>query len=211
MRESLKAILEGAVPLESGERLFGVIYALDSEDEIKDESKWIKANPNIGVSVQWDFLRQKVKQSESRPATRNGMMTYHFGFWLQSADKWLDGEAWNKCKGEVLRQGKCFVGIDLSATQDLSAICRLWVHGNFWHVDFKCWTTEGYLDSVPDKLRAIYTMAEESGVLEVQDEPVIDYEPMKEYKLLRLRTNTGFGSAGVDPWNAKRFTNDGCS
>ena len=207
LREDLRAVLEGAVPLEVGERTFGVIYCQDSEDEIHDESKWLKSNPNLGVSVQLDFLRQKVKQMETRPSTKNSVKTYHFGFWLQSADKWMDGAQWNKCKGEVVREGKCFVGIDLSATQDLSAICRLWVHGNYWHVDFRCWTTEGYLAGVPEKLQRIYEMAQESGVLEVQDEPVIDYEPMKEY-IIETQDEYGIWSAGVDPWNAKRFTNE---
>ena len=38
---------------------FGVIYTLDEGDSWEDESTWIKANPNLGVSVQLDDLRRK--------------------------------------------------------------------------------------------------------------------------------------------------------
>jgi len=40
------------------ESLFAIIYELDKDDDPADESLWIKANPNLNVSVKLDYLRQ---------------------------------------------------------------------------------------------------------------------------------------------------------
>ncbi len=47
---------------------FGVIYTLDEGDSWEDESTWIKANPNLGVSVQLDDLRRKRVRCKATPA-----------------------------------------------------------------------------------------------------------------------------------------------
>ena len=44
-------------------KLLPIIYELDSRDEIEDPSQWIKANPNIGISKQVDYLQDKVDRA----------------------------------------------------------------------------------------------------------------------------------------------------
>jgi phage terminase large subunit-like protein len=36
--------------------LFGLIYTLDEGDDFNDRSTWLKAVPNLGVSVSEDYI-----------------------------------------------------------------------------------------------------------------------------------------------------------
>ena len=43
------------------------IAALDKEDDFKDESNWIKANPNLGITVRVEALREQVQEIKGIP------------------------------------------------------------------------------------------------------------------------------------------------
>ena len=48
--------------------MFAYIAAIDDEDDPFDESCWIKANPNLGVSVKADDLRRKAEKAQELPS-----------------------------------------------------------------------------------------------------------------------------------------------
>ena len=54
-------VLDGTVKDDS---YFGIIYNLDDEDDYLAESNWVKANPNLGVSVQKPHLRDMIKDKD---------------------------------------------------------------------------------------------------------------------------------------------------
>ena len=58
------------------------IAALDDGDDPKDEAAWAKANPNLGVTVQVDNLREMVAEIENNPAKRFGFERYVCNRWL---------------------------------------------------------------------------------------------------------------------------------
>lgn len=53
-------------------------YKLDSIDEINDPAMWIKANPNIGISVSYDAYQQDVERAEKVPSARNDILAKRF-------------------------------------------------------------------------------------------------------------------------------------
>lgn len=64
----LKGILEQQF---DDDAYWGVIYEIDDDDDWRNEACWIKANPNLGVSVSLDSLREAARIAEtSRPAWR---------------------------------------------------------------------------------------------------------------------------------------------
>ena len=56
------------------DRWFGVIYTLDEGDEYTDEDVWVKANPNLDVSVDRTSLRSEIKQAKELKSKRNGVL-----------------------------------------------------------------------------------------------------------------------------------------
>jgi phage terminase large subunit-like protein len=53
--------------IKQDDSFFSVIYSLDEGDDWKDESVWIKANPNLDVTVSKDFIRKQVLQAINNP------------------------------------------------------------------------------------------------------------------------------------------------
>ena len=66
------------------------IYEQDNEDEIYDESKWIKSNPNLGVSKPYQYLRSMLEEMKSKPTERTTILTKDFNVPQKSAQGWLD-------------------------------------------------------------------------------------------------------------------------
>ena len=134
--DECQKILDGTV--EDPETLV-VVYAAAPEDDWQDEAVWHKANPNLGVSKKLDTMRANARRAGQLPRLENHFRNYHLNQWTEQAVRWLPIDAvddegnrygWTHCTGPVpwakleehLRGKKCFGGLDLSSTTDLSAL-----------------------------------------------------------------------------------------
>ncbi len=104
-----------------------VIYAADEGDDWRHPSTWAKANPNLGVSITKKFLEGELKKCEGMPGRVAAFKQLYLNLWTQDVAAWLDLDAWIECalpgikNLERYRGRKCFGGLDLSKTTDLSA------------------------------------------------------------------------------------------
>ncbi|MBY3257074.1 terminase large subunit [Rhizobium laguerreae] len=116
-----------------------VVYAADPDDDWQSEKTWRKANPNLGVSKKLDTMRTNARRARQLPRLENHFKNYHLNIWTEQAVRWLPIDAtdddgnkfgWDHCKGPIhwsdlaerLDGKRCFGGLDLSSTNDLSAI-----------------------------------------------------------------------------------------
>jgi phage terminase large subunit-like protein len=101
----------------------------DCDDWKTEGTHWLKANPNLGVSIQWDYLREQVQEALGIPSQRNMVRRLNFCQWTQQEAVWIPPEAWAACKGSIstasLVGRECFLGIDLSDKIDLSAVVAI--------------------------------------------------------------------------------------
>lgn len=104
---------------------FGMIFTLDEGDDWQDDRVWIKANPNLGVSKKWDDMRRKAARAREMPAALNAFLRLELDVWTQSDVRWVPFDHWQACGQAVdadgLRGRKCYAGLDLSSTTDVSA------------------------------------------------------------------------------------------
>lgn len=98
----------------------------DCDDWKTEGPHWLKANPNLGVSLSWQYLREQVREAIDLPSQRNLVRRLNFCQWTQQATAWIPTEQWKGCKGTITSASlvgrECFVGIDLSDKIDLSAV-----------------------------------------------------------------------------------------
>jgi phage terminase large subunit-like protein len=98
----------------------------DCDDWKTEGPHWLKANPNLGVSLQWAYLRNQVQKAVDLPSERNMVRRLNFCQWTQQADVWIPAEKWAACKTTLLPAAfvgrDCYVGIDLSEKIDLSSV-----------------------------------------------------------------------------------------
>lgn len=116
-----------------------VVYAANDNDDWTAPETWARANPNLGVSVKLETLAEDCNRARQLPRLENDFKRYRLNMWTEQAVRWLpidgvDDEGrkfgWDQCIGPTpwrdlearLAGLRCFGGLDLSATQDLSAL-----------------------------------------------------------------------------------------
>ena len=188
-------------------RCFSLLYCLDKDDDWRDPKVWIKANPNLGVSLFEDYLASQVLDAEVDPSSRAAILTKHFNSWGESVDSWIAPKEWRACKADNLKRGSRWAcGIDLADTLDLCAVTPIWPDGPRMNVDTYCWAPKASLEKTTPKARAMYQEGVESGELVLTEEDAVDYDRVMA-KMKELREEYGDPElVGVDGWNAKRFT-----
>src|SRR6185436_20913452 len=90
---------ERAVNIAAGalqdDRFFSYVCAVDKDDKpLQDESCWPKANPNLDVTIDHDYLRDEVREALQMPAKEATVRRLHFFEWTESANPWISPEVW---------------------------------------------------------------------------------------------------------------------
>lgn len=114
------------------ERVFGIIYTLDDGDDHFDPAVWIKANPNLGKSVQLDELQAQASKAMAMPSALSNFLTKRLNVWVSGESPWMDMRAWEKCGDknfgiESIPDGaKVTMGLDLAQRKDFAALTLAW-------------------------------------------------------------------------------------
>lgn len=197
-------VLEGSVTDDS---YCGVIFTLDEGDDYTDESVWVKANPNLGVSVKLDDLQRKLRKAKEMPAALNAFLRLHMNVWTQAEERWINPDAWALCGGrtpiEELRDEPCYAGLDLSTVNDITALvlkfpqtgdvlCWFWIPEDNMtarerrdRVPFSSWVRRGYVEATPGN--------------------VVDYDYIKERLRKIAKEFRGLKEIGYDPYMATQI------
>ncbi|HVQ14384.1 MAG TPA: terminase TerL endonuclease subunit, partial [Vicinamibacterales bacterium] len=163
---------------------------------------WLKANPNLGISLSWQYLRELVKQAKGRPDAVSDLLRFNFCIWTQAhIQAWAMGK-WRECAAltwtdEDLVGAPCYGGLDLGQTDDFAAWARLWDLGSFCVAKLRFWLPRAALEKYPDRL---YAEWERAGLLTVTDGDTTDVDLIEETILEDARTD-GIVEIGYD----KRF------
>lgn len=119
----LQKILEGVI---ENDQRFGIIFTVDEGDDWTSEDALRKANPNFGISIDADYLRQQQREAISDPRKQNVFKTKHLNIWCQAASPWLNLHHLQQAGDTALVldtfQGEpCVVGLDLASKQDIAS------------------------------------------------------------------------------------------
>jgi phage terminase large subunit-like protein len=109
------------------DRLFAFIARIDEEDDPFDEGVWEKANPNLGVSMDLDYLRIQANEARQKPTAFNSFVRYHCNRKVTSSERAIKPEQWTAAKGDrpdptEFDRVYCHAGFDLGRSDDFSAV-----------------------------------------------------------------------------------------
>lgn len=133
---------EIAAGIKDDDSFFSAIYSLDDDDDWKDENTWIKANPNLDVTISKTYIGTQVVQAINSPADEVGVKTKNLNMWCDSATVWIPDNyvlaATKKIKREDFAGEDCYIGVDLSSNIDLTAVAYLFYKESkfYFFVDF---------------------------------------------------------------------------
>ena len=143
VRTYAQQILQGVI---EADHFLAVYYALDDEDDDFDESTWVKANPLLGVSVTLDKLREYANEAKQQPGALAEFRIKRLNRRAAASDGWIHLLRWRKCGGKVdldaLKGAKCWAGLDLASTRDMTAVRYLWVKDEHWYTWGRYWVPE---------------------------------------------------------------------
>jgi phage terminase large subunit-like protein len=120
-----EAVLAGT---KKNDRLFALIYTTDPEDDWRDVTSWQKANPNWGVSVGEQYLRDALAEGLQSPAKQAAIRTKHLNQWVSSAAGWLNQTDWTKAADSSIvipADAPVWIGVDLAVKTDITAACMV--------------------------------------------------------------------------------------
>ena len=115
---------------------FAFVCSLDPDDDpLEDPGCWPKANPLLGTTVTEEYLAGVVAQAKAMPGKLNGILRLHFCRWTDAETAWMTRAALEPCLADFEPQhvhhgAQAAVGIDLSGTQDLTAVAYAVVTGS---------------------------------------------------------------------------------
>jgi len=175
--EYAKKVMDGIIDDDS---YFAFVCELDKDDDPFDEEVWYKANPNLGVSKTWDYMRKQAKQAKERTETRNNFLTKDLNRWVSAKEEFIKLEDWNKCGVDSIDLSEAtavLLGIDLSRSDDFTALAVTYVLPNN-----RFYTTQHYYipqDNIRDReteLRAPLTKWVLDGHITATPGSTINYE-----------------------------------
>lgn len=109
-------------------RFIGILYEMDSREEVEDEAMWPKANPGLGTVKKWDYMRGEMTKARNDPSYRPEVMTKQFNLPANQSAAFLTWEA-ATCDVDWHYDHQDFkyavVGMDAADGVDLSAATAL--------------------------------------------------------------------------------------
>lgn len=182
-------------------------YKLDGIQEINDPEMWIKANPNIGLTVTYEAYQRDVERAEHSPSARNDIIAKRFGIPMEGTTYFFTYAETKKHRKRDFWNMRCSLGLDFSQGDDFCAATFLFpLPRGYFGVKCRSYISTRTLNKLPRTMRAMYGRFMQEGSLVVLEGTTIDinevYDDLDSYI-----EETGYDvmCVGYDPYNAKEF------
>lgn len=206
LRTTAIEILNG---LKKDDSMFIAIYSLDGDDDWTIENYWKKANPNLGITVQPKFLKEQVTSAINTPSEEVGVKTKNFNIWCDSSAVWIPERYIIKASKKInlfdFKDEICYIGADLSATSDLTAVSYLIPKDGKFYAKVFYYLPQSCLSDNAN--RELYKNWKNQGLLTITQGNVTDYDYITK-DMLKYRDYLTITSVGYDKWNATQWAID---
>ena len=182
-------------------------YCLDDIKEVNDPNMWLKANPNIGITVKWDTYQRAVEKAEHSTADRNDILAKRFGIPMEGYTYFFNYEDTLVHRYRNFYGMPCALGGDLSQGNDFCAFTFLFpLKTGEFGVKALSYISERTFENLPMATRQKYQEFIDEGSLMVLNGVTIDldevYEDVDKHI---IDENYDVRCFGYDPYNAQTF------
>ena len=195
-------------------RLLPFLYMIDDVDKWNDINELEKANPNLGVSVPYNYLLDEIAVAEGSLSKKAEFLTKYACIKQNSSLAWLDAQTVEKASGEPLRLEdfrNCYAvgGIDLSQTTDLTACNVVIEKGGDLYVFAKFFLPGEKIEEATARDGVPYNAYIQRGILQPSGDNFVDYrdcfawfnELVRVYKIFPLKV-------GYDRYSSQYLVQD---
>ena len=203
LRETAIEILN---ELKQDDSMFIAIYSLDTGDDWTDESNWIKCAPNLEVTVTSKYIKEQVLSAINNPSEEVGVKTKTLNLWCDVAEVWLPEsyliKSTNKFKWDDFKDCPCYVGVDLAATSDLTAVSYMLIKDGIYYFKTDYYVPESALLEKAD--RELYKYWRRRGLLKVTKGNVTDYDYITN-DMMSYSNIVSIQKVGYDKYNSTQW------
>lgn len=202
--EFSRGILEGTIE-EPTQHTY--MACADAEDDPFDPLTWAKANPNLGISIEHEFLATEARKAQHSPSYENTFRRLYLNQWTQQSVRWLQMNLWDACKAgfdeEMLRGRKCYAAIDMASTRDVNSLACMFPEDDdeflllTWY-----WVPEDLQDARGEQDRAQVMRWAENGLIRKTSGNVADFDGQIPEDLIEILGTFDCHSLAYDPWGA---------
>lgn len=186
-----------------------LIYETPADADWTSEDVWRACNPNLDVIVPIQFLRDEFRKAKEIPAYENTFRNLYLNQWTQQEVRWLPMDKWDLCGGELeiehLRGRRCWAGLDMSTTTDLTAFAMAFPLDNgAVAIVVKCWRPEDTTSEASKRDRVDYGEWSRRGHVTLTPGRVVDHDYVRR-DINRLREIYDIQEIAADRWNASQL------
>lgn len=190
-------------------RLF--LYCAPQEAEVTDEAAWRAANPALGDFNSLAQMDEAAKRAARMPSFEPAFRNLHLNQRVAADAHFLSPSVWKSCDGEPdddAFTGTVYGGLDLSGTQDLTAlVLAARDAGGVVHVRCWFWTPGRTLRDRAARDRAPYDVWRDKGLIEATPGTAINYGFIAQ-KLAELSAELRIAEIRFDRWNMPRLRSE---
>ena len=184
-------------------------YKLDDVEEVGMPEMWIKANPNLGITVDYEAYQRDVERAEHNPDARNDILAKRFGLPMEGFTYFFTFEETEVHSKQDFWNMPCALGADLSQGGDFCAFTFLFpLNNGQFGIKTINYITDFTMHKLPAAMQEKYREFVNEGSLIIMEGTILDV--MEVYEDLDNHiAQTGYDVRcfGYDPYNAKEFVN----
>jgi phage terminase large subunit-like protein len=193
------------------ESYFSYIFELDENEDALDESLWPKANPNIGVSIGLESLREAAAKAKTSPVELNRFTRYHCNRKVSAYERFILPADWDDMADTLSswrHADAITAGIDLGGRDDLASfgvIARFPVDED--EEGKTIWRYEGFTKSfIVDETKRDLKKQPWAGWIATGELTVVRYVVASlRDEFLRVAEEIGIRAVAYDPYNAAQL------
>jgi phage terminase large subunit-like protein len=172
----------------------------DWEGDLENEEMWKMANPALGTFRNIDDVRALARRAKRMPSFENNFRNLYLNQRVDAKSPLLAPADWRACTDEkTLELGeRIFMGLDLSATIDLTALVAVSETGGD-RVAAWFWKPEAYLSDHQKRDNAPYEVWAKQGWLEAVPGRSINYEYVAN-RIAEIREDYEIIGIAFDRW-----------
>lgn len=216
------AFLKGRkIGKEKEKRLLPFLFIIDDVEKWDTREEIEKSNPNLDISVSWEYYREQIAIAHSSLSKKAEFLTKFCNIKQNSSVAWLDFQDVERAAAkdtdgipaslslESFRGCYCVGGIDLSRTTDLTAAAVVIERGGVDYCIVQFFMPQERYKQAIDEEGVPYNIFRERGFLTLSGDHVVDYHDVfkwffdlvKVYKIKPLKV-------GYDRYSAQYLVQD---
>ena len=188
------------------------IYAAPDDADPWDEKTWYACNPALNDFRSLEEMQIFAEQARKIPAKESVFRNLYLNQRVDAAAKWISSTDFDACVGPMpdLTGRECYAGLDLSSTQDLSALslCFVPIEENepFYTLHF-AWCPENAIKTRSKADRVPYDLWHRQGHIEATPGSVVDYSYILK-RIAAIGEKYQLKALLFDRWGSARIIKD---